>query len=77
MKLEQHELEAIQQMNNEFSKAKMSLGELELNKHQILKGIEQLKAQFEVHEKKLVEKYGANAVINIQTGEVTEKTENK
>jgi hypothetical protein len=71
----QEELTKIQELNSEFNKAKMAIGDVELNKVNILRHIEELKVQFSAHEKSLIEKYGANASINIQTGEVTHKTE--
>jgi hypothetical protein len=71
----QEELTKIQELNSEFNKAKMAIGDVELQKQQILRHIEELKAVFSAHEKELIEKYGADAVINIQTGEVTHKTE--
>lgn len=67
------ELEGIQQMNSEFQKMKTSLGDLELQKHGILKHIDGLKKIFMDNEKLLIQKYGEDAVINIQTGEVTQK----
>lgn len=71
----QEELTKIQELNSEFNKAKMAIGDVELQKLQIINHIEGLKIQFLAHEKELIEKYGADAVINIQTGEVTHKTE--
>ena len=71
----QEELTTIQELNAEFNKAKMAIGDVELQKINIVRHIEELKAQFTAHERLLVEKYGADAVINIQTGEVTHKTE--
>jgi hypothetical protein len=71
----QEELVKIQELNSEFNKAKMAIGDVELQKHQIIRHIEELKLEFSAHEKELIEKYGADAVINIQTGEVTHKTE--
>jgi len=53
----------------------MAIGDVELQKQQIIRHIEELKVEFAAHEKQLVEKYGADAVINIQTGEVTKKEE--
>jgi lipopolysaccharide biosynthesis regulator YciM len=69
----QEELSLIQGMNNDFTKAKITLGDIELQKQDILKGINELKNVFAQHEKKLVDKYGADAIINMQTGEVTKK----
>lgn len=71
----QEELTKIQELNSEFNKAKMAIGDAELQKQTIIRHIEGLKAEFAAHEKSLIEKYGADAVINIQTGEVTQKTE--
>jgi hypothetical protein len=71
----QEELTTIQELNAEFNKAKMAIGDVELQKVNIIRHIEELKGQFSAHERLLVEKYGADAVINIQTGEVTHKTD--
>ncbi len=71
--LTQEELAKIQEMNNEFTKAKLALGDLEMQKQNILKSIEALRADFAKHEIELIDKYGQDAVINVQTGEVTKK----
>jgi len=71
--LSQEELGKIQEMNNEFTKAKMALGDLEMQKANILKSIELLRGEFAKHEMELINKYGQDAVINVQTGEVTKK----
>jgi len=68
------ELEKIQGMNADFSKAKMALGELELNKYGILNQINAMRQEFSEYEKMLIIKYGQDSVINLQTGEVTQKT---
>ena len=73
--ISQEELTKIQELNSEFNKAKMAIGDAELQKQTIIRHIEELKLQFSAHEKSLIDKYGADAVINIQTGEVTQKTE--
>jgi len=67
------ELEKIQTMTSEFNRAKVALGEAELQKHGILKAIDAMRIEFGENEKKLIEKYGADAVINIQTGQITRK----
>jgi hypothetical protein len=68
------ELDKIQAMNNEFAKAKMALGELELNKQGILGQINAMRQEFSEYERILISKYGQDSVINLQTGEVTQKT---
>jgi len=67
------ELEKIQEMNAEFTKMKIALGETALQNQQILSAITELKISFSTHEKALIDKYGVDSVINIQTGEVTQK----
>jgi hypothetical protein len=69
----QEELSTIQNMNSDFAKAKMGLGDIELQKQGLLKAIDDLRTTFSQHERLLIEKYGADAVINMQTGEVTKK----
>ena len=73
MNLTQEELDLIRDMNNRFTKAKLSLGDLELTKYELMKEVDKLKLEFESNEKSLIEKYGADAVINIKTGEITQK----
>lgn len=73
VKITQEELEMIQNMNADFSKAKMGIGDLELQKQGLLKQIDDLRLSFARNEQMLIDKYGTDAVINIQTGEVTKK----
>jgi len=67
------ELNKIQEMNSDFSKAKMAIGDVELQKQGLMRHIDAMKSEFSQHEKMLIEKYGADSVINVQTGEVTKK----
>jgi Ni2+-binding GTPase involved in maturation of urease and hydrogenase len=73
LKATQEELQKIQEMNSKFNQTKIALGDCELQKHSILKHIEELRIEFSKHEKLLIEKYGADAVINVQTGEISTK----
>lgn len=73
MKLTQEELELVQSLNTDFTKLKISLGNLELQKQSILSEVDKLKDKFVENEKELINKYGADSVINIQTGDVTTK----
>ena len=73
--LTQEELGKIQELNAEFNKVKMAIADAELQKQTLIRVVDEIKVQFSAHEQLLIEKYGANAVINIQTGEVTQKTE--
>lgn len=70
------ELDFIKTGSAEYTKIKISLGELELQKQGLIAQAEKIREAFANNEKVLIEKYGADAVINMQTGEVTQK-ENK
>jgi hypothetical protein len=72
-KLTQEELVKINELNSEFNKAKMAVGDVELQKQNILRHIDVLKTEFASFEKSLIEKYGVDSVVNIQTGEITQK----
>lgn len=72
MKLEEKELERLQELNNEFTRAKLQLGEIEVQKSLIMDEVKKIKATFLIEEQKLIEKYGPDSVINLQTGEVTQ-----
>ena len=52
---------------------KLTYEKVELQKQNILQHIDMVKKQFAINEKTLIEKYGEDSVINIQTGEVTKK----
>lgn len=67
------ELDFIKKGSQEFTKVKISLGELELQKQGLIKQAERIVEAFTNNEKILIEKYGKDAVINMQTGEVTQK----
>jgi hypothetical protein len=73
MKLTQEELEAIQQMNAEYTRLKMSIADIEIQKHSTLNAIEALREKFSNHERLLVDRYGEDAVIDLKTGEVKKK----
>jgi hypothetical protein len=73
VKLTQKELKDIQELNSEFNKAKMAIGDVELQKQELFQQIKVLRIEFSKNEQLLVAKYGADAVINILTGEVTVK----
>ena len=70
MTLTPEELEKIKSMHAEFMKAKAMLGDLELAKQDVLSDIAKIKANFDIHEQELINKYGANATINMKTGEI-------
>ncbi len=73
MKLEEAELTFIKHHTEKLNSAKTMLGDIEIKKHNLLLEIDILKKAFQDKEKQLIDKYGLNSVINIQTGEVTQK----
>jgi len=73
MKLSKEELEEVQSINTDYTKKKIMLGDLEIQKAAIVSEIGALKMKFAQNEKKLIDKYGKDSVINLQTGEVQQK----
>jgi|TARA_R110002126_G_scaffold68454_2_gene173327 hypothetical protein len=81
-KLTDAELKSIQDKQADFNKAKIQIADGVLMQYQLCKDIDAIKSEFGVIEKELIEKYGQDSSINMQTGEVksaeevaTEKTE--
>ncbi len=73
-KLTKEELESINDLNKEFTKMKIQLGELEIQKSGLMQGVNVLRAKFSQEEQKLIKKYGEDSVINLQTGDVSKNT---
>jgi hypothetical protein len=74
-KLTPEELETIQLLVNEFNQTKIKLGDTVISQTVLLKKIEELKEDYSKQEKSLIKKYGKDAVINIETGEISETKE--
>jgi|TARA_R110002020_G_scaffold71674_3_gene184923 hypothetical protein len=72
-KIDEKELASLQELNTEFNKFKTQLGDLSLQKHGICLRVEELKTEFQMLEKALMEKYGVDSVINLETGEIKQK----
>lgn len=73
MKLTQEELESLRRIQGDLTKAKITLGEMELEKQDLLRQISFLRQRLSDDERVLIGKYGQDAVINMNTGEVTHK----
>ena len=71
--LKEKELKDIQTLNANYTKCKLALADAELHKAQIIEDINKIKSIFQTTEQKLINKYGADSVINLQTVEVTPK----
>lgn len=75
--LTEQELSSLTELNSNFAKAKMGLGDLEIQKSMLLNDIAGMKREFEAQEKALIEKYGNDAIINLKTGEITYENNGK
>lgn len=73
IKLTEDELKKIQELNQDFTKAKLEIADNVLRQQMNLKALEDLRVTFGVEEKKLAEIYGQDAVIDLATGIVTKK----
>ncbi len=71
--LTEQEHSFIKEGSANYTKVKIALGEIELQKQGLLEQAQLIVKSFSENEKVLIEKYGANAVINMQTGEVSQK----
>ncbi len=68
--LTSEELESLQGSLKEFNKCKMQLGETVLQQHALIGKMSALKEQSAQEERKLIDKYGKDSVIYIETGEI-------
>jgi len=71
-KLTQEELSKVQKLNQDFVNAKIAIADAEIQKKVMLEALEKIKHDFSENEKELTKIYGANASINLKTGEVTD-----
>tara|TARA_R100000773_G_C4214418_1_gene113361 strand:+ start:821 stop:1063 length:243 start_codon:yes stop_codon:yes gene_type:complete len=72
-KLKKEELSEIRQALQDYNRAKMELADTELRKQMILTVIKEMKDNFGNKEKVLLQKYGKDTKINLETGEITKK----
>jgi peptidyl-tRNA hydrolase len=71
--LTNEELDFIKNGTAEFNKIKIGIADAELSKQSFLDRAAKVIDAFNNNEKFLIDKYGADSVINMQTGEVTQK----
>ena len=72
-KIKDQELESLQKLTTEFNGLKTQLGDLTLQQHGVCLRVEALKSEFVELEKPLMDTYGADSIINMETGEIKEK----
>tara|TARA_R110000764_G_scaffold28398_3_gene66789 strand:+ start:7440 stop:7667 length:228 start_codon:yes stop_codon:yes gene_type:complete len=71
MKLDKEELENIRTINTRFLKLKNEIADVEIIKYGLLQKLDEHKSSLSKVESDLIGKYGADAVIDIKTGDVT------
>tara|TARA_R110002012_G_scaffold92757_3_gene225135 strand:- start:1703 stop:1969 length:267 start_codon:yes stop_codon:yes gene_type:complete len=76
-KITEAELLEVQSMNNAFNQLKLKIADSEMTKDHLMGEVKKLKESYKAVEEKLTEKYGENSVIDIQTGEISEKEKEK
>ena len=70
-KLTTEELNTVQTFITEFNTIKMQIGDAELAKTALLGKVDKLKSEYNDYENILMEKYGKDATIDVQTGAIT------
>ena len=73
MKVTPEQLTKIQESQKQLTSYKIRIGELEYEKQVYLEKILDFKKDFTEFEKELIEMYGKDSVIDMNTGEVTQK----
>tara|TARA_R100001443_G_scaffold116998_1_gene139452 strand:+ start:3695 stop:3934 length:240 start_codon:yes stop_codon:yes gene_type:complete len=71
MKLTKEELQNLTDLNKEFVEKKVQLGDAVIVQNGLMQEVNVIRAKFAQEEQKLIKKYGADSVINLQTGDVT------
>lgn len=72
-KLTEEELTNLQKVVQQFNQAKMQLGETVIAQENLLASVKEIKLSYSEIEKSLMETYGADALINIETGEISKE----
>ena len=71
--LTKEELNKVQSFLTEFNTLKMMIGDAVLAQHSMAEQVKMLKDEYATYEGELMAKYGEDAIINVQTGEVGKK----
>ena len=75
VKLEEKELAELKEAKLELDRYKLAIGDLELQKKSLFDSVTKLQQAFAQMENKLIEKYGQDSIINMNTGIVKQKTD--
>jgi len=75
VKLEEKELAELKEAKVALDRYKLAIGDLELQKKSLYESVTSLQQEFIQMEDKLIQKYGKDSVINMNTGIVKQKTD--
>ena len=75
VKLEEKELAELKEANVALDRYKLAIVDLEMQKKSLYESVTSLQQEFTQMENKLIEKYGKDSVINMNTGIVKQKTD--
>ena len=73
MKLEEQQFEKLKQLNTTLIHLKLEIGDVEIRKNALLRETDGVRTLMLEQEQELINIYGPDAIINMQTGEVTQK----
>lgn len=76
IKVTDEELSKIRDLSSMMNQAKQAFGSVEIERIRLQKNYEMLQMEIVKNENDLIAKYGKDAVINTQTGEVTKREVN-
>jgi NADH:ubiquinone oxidoreductase subunit E len=71
-KLNEKQLSSLQELQEEFNKAKTEIADCEIKKSSLIVLLADIQKRFGEQEKALMEEFGENVIINLQTGEIKE-----
>jgi hypothetical protein len=74
-KITDEELAKVQAFVTEFNTLKMQIGDAELAKSALVTQVDSLKGEYNKYELELMDNYGKDAILNVQTGLITRKEE--
>jgi hypothetical protein len=69
-KLNKEEHETLKQITNAYVKLKVKLADAAIAQHNAMMGISEMKEKYAEEESRILKKYGSDAIVNIDTGEV-------
>lgn len=76
MKLTKEEFSRLKELNTEYGKLRNNLADVEIQRIGLAEDVKSLRLRIQSHELNIIEKYGVDSVINMETGDVKNKKKN-